>query len=36
MNGHKLGPGDALAASEESTLEITANSTAQVLLFDLQ
>jgi redox-sensitive bicupin YhaK (pirin superfamily) len=35
LNGKKLSGGDAAAVSEESSLEMSANKPAQVLLFDL-
>lgn len=35
LNGEKLGGGDAAAVTEESSLELSATKTAQVLLFDL-
>jgi quercetin 2,3-dioxygenase len=35
LNGHRLGPGDAAAFSDESRVSLTARSDAELLLFDL-
>jgi hypothetical protein len=35
VNGQRLEAGDAMAASDEPRLELTAKGAAQVLLFDL-
>lgn len=35
VNGMRIGPGDGLSASDESSLEIAAKSDAEFLLFDL-
>jgi quercetin 2,3-dioxygenase len=35
LNGHRLGPGDGAALSEEKTLEVAAVERAEILLFDL-